>query len=55
MDDDEEIVGIGFFGGVIIGLLLLITSYSLFSGYMHIYYPEYTAAREVISHIRYLT
>lgn len=53
--DDGEKVGIGFFGGIIIGLLLLITSYSLFSGYMHIYYSEYTAAREVISHIRYLT
>lgn len=53
--DDGEKTLLVLVSGIVIGVILFVLSYCLFSGYMHIYYPEYTAARELISQIGYLT
>ena len=52
--DEVDRAGIGVLIGAVIGIILLIVSLTLYSGYMHIYYPEYTAAKEILHRLAYL-
>lgn len=43
-----------FLGEIVIGFILLFVSLAIYSGYMHVYYPEYTAAKELMERLGYM-
>ena len=52
--DEGEQVFIAFVIAAIGGIIMLLLSVTAISAYLHIFYPEYTAAKELIYQIHYL-
>ena len=52
--DEADRAPLSFFIGIVVGIVLLFVSLTIYSGYMHIYYPEYTAAKELLERLGYL-
>ena len=55
MDFDEDVrVFFALVTAAIGGIIMLLLSVTAISAYLHIFYPEYTAAKELIYQIHYL-
>lgn len=52
--DEVDRVGISCIMAIVVGIILLFVSLTIYSGYMHIYYPEYTAAKELMERLGYM-